>query len=216
MSLALYDLDETLIDGDCSSLWIRYLSDRCLPGTDSIMEQERALMEDYYRGELDMHRYIEMQLRPHVGMSPDALEAGLGRYIEQHIRPLLRPDALESIRAHRAAGDRCVVISASARFLVEAVARLMDIDDVIAIEIELAEGRITGRASGTLSYREGKVTRLQQWLEAERETLAGSWFYSDSHNDLPLLEQVDHPVAVSADRHLRAIAAERGWQQREW
>ncbi|ANG62631.1 hypothetical protein A8C75_09140 [Marinobacterium aestuarii] len=216
MALALYDLDDTLLNGDCSSLWISYMSDQYITDPAPWRAQEQALMVDYQRGELDIHRYVEMQLQHHIGVPLAALDADLERYVEQHIRPRLRPGAIESILEHRAAGDRCVVISASTRFLVEPVARLLGITDVLAIEIELEGGCITGRTQGTPTYREGKVIRLQQWLEAERESLQGSWFYSDSHNDLPLLEKVDNPVAVSADAQLNAIAAERGWQQRNW
>ncbi|UTW13666.1 HAD family hydrolase [Marinobacterium rhizophilum] len=216
MALALYDLDETLINGDCSNLWIRYLSDRYIEDPAPWQAQEHALMQDYYRGELDIHRYVEMQLQHHIGVPLASLDADLERYLECHIRALLRPGAIQSIRDHQAAGDRCVVISASTRFLVEPIARLLGISDVIAIEIELDDDRITGRTQGIPTYREGKVTRLQQWLDTQGESLQGSWFYSDSHNDLPLLEKVDNPVAVSADARLNAIAAERGWQQRNW
>ena len=130
--------------------------------------------------------------------------------------PHVRPAAQDNIREHQAKGDRCLVISASTAFLVKPIANRLGIDDAIGVEIELDNGIITGRPDGVISYQEGKITRLQEWLEREQEALADSWFYSDSRNDLPLLELVCNPVAVSADPHLRAVARERNWRQVEW
>ena len=131
--------------------------------------------------------------------------------MREKIRPILLPAADALIERHREAGHRLLVVTATNRFITEPIVRALGIDQLLACEGEIVDGRYTGEPSGTPCYREGKVTRLQQWLSREDESLEGAFFYSDSHNDLPLLEQVEHPVAVDPDDTLRAHADERGW-----
>ncbi|HCV77403.1 MAG TPA: HAD-IB family hydrolase, partial [Pseudomonas sp.] len=137
-------------------------------------------------------------------------------YLDTVIAPRFYPDARSTVEAHRQAGDRLLVISASAAFLVQPIAACLGIDEVLAIDVEVVAGRYTGRTSGVLTYREGKVIRLEQWLQEQHESLAGASFYSDSRNDLPLLSKVEHPVAVNPDEVLLAQAQAAGWKVLDW
>lgn len=215
MALVIYDLDDTLLNEDCSRLWLRFLMDQGLADAD-ILQQEARLDEDYRRGTLDMNDYLLMQLGPHIGSSLQQATTEVDLFIRQYIEPHIRPSALENIRQHQANGDRCLVVSASVRFLVAPIANYLGIEDAIGVEIELDNEIITGKADGVICYQEGKVIRLNEWLEINGESLEGSWFYSDSHNDLPLLNKVCNPVAVSPDEKLRAVANDNGWSIYEW
>lgn len=215
MALVIYDLDDTLLNEDCSRLWLRFLMDQGLADAD-ILQEEARLDEDYRRGELDMNDYLRMQLGPHIGASIQQATAEIDLFIERYVAPHVRPSALDNIRQHQQKGDRCLVVSASARFLVAPIAKYLGIEDAIGVEIELENQIITGNADGVICYQEGKVTRLNEWLEKTGESMDGSWFYSDSHNDLPLLNQVCNPVAVSPDEKLRAVANDKGWSIYEW
>ncbi len=215
MPLAIYDLDETLINADCSLLWLQFLIDRGLTGP-AIMDNAKELDRRYHQGQLDMHDYVALQLRPHIGQTPAEATQEVELFIKEYVQPRIRPAAVESIRRHKARGDRCLVISASIDFLVEPIAAHLGIEDAIGVRIELNEGRITGRADGPICYREGKVLHLNRWLELQGEQTEGSWFYSDSHNDLPLLEQVDNPVGVSPDEKLAELCTQRGWARVDW
>ena len=128
------------------------------------------------------------------------------------IEPNILPKAEELLARHRTKGDTLLIITATNRFITAPIAERLGVDHLIAVNPEVKEGRYTGRVSGIPSYREGKVTRLEKWLEDQDLTMEGAWFYSDSHNDLPLLEIVEHPVAVDPDDTLREIAKERQWR----
>ncbi len=215
MPLAIYDLDETLINADCSLLWLQFLIDLGL--TDPvIMDDARELDRLYHQGQLDMHDYLALQLRPHLGQTLAEATQEVDLFIRECVQPLIRPSAVENIRRHKARGDRCLVISASIDFLVEPIAAHLGIDDAIGVSIELENDRITGRADGPICYQEGKVLHLNRWLEQQGEHTEGSWFYSDSHNDLPLLEQVDNPVGVSPDPRLAEVCKQSGWAIVNW
>ena len=216
MALVIYDMDETLLNADASTLWIEYLVEQGMADAQEMFAQEQRLMEQYRQGNLDVHDYVAMQLKPNVGMTLEELQPHIERYIDQKIRPVIRDDARSNIAEHKAQGARCLVISASTTFLVAPIAKEVGIDDVIGIDIHLEDERIVGTVKGVPSYREGKVTRLRKWLQQESEQMSGSWFYTDSHNDLPLLEQVCNPVAVNADDKLVRLAEENGWQQVLW
>jgi HAD superfamily hydrolase (TIGR01490 family) len=170
----------------------------------------------YSQGKLAMEDYMTFTLAPLVGRTPDEVEFVVGPFVEDVIEPIIFSDAMRCVAAHRAAGDRLLVISASAHFLVSAIAERLGIDEVLAIETEQQHGCFSGKTEGVLTYREGKVTRLQAWLQAEGETLNGAHFYSDSRNDLPLLLQVPHPHAVNPDPTLRAHAEQAGWEILSW
>jgi HAD superfamily hydrolase (TIGR01490 family) len=183
---------------------------------DTFLQRDQELMGLYSQGKLAMEDYMAFSLRPLIGRTPDAIAEQVERYIDEVIEHRFYPGGRDAISAHRQAGDRALVISASAAFLVKPIAARLGVADVLAIDLDVTDGRYTGRTLGVLTYREGKVLRLADWLELKGETLTGASFYSDSRNDLPLLNAVPKPVAVNPDTVLRAHAKERGWQVVEW
>jgi len=217
MALVMFDLDETLVNGDCSSRWTEYMVQQGLADGEEILATEQALMEDYYQGDLDMGAYMQMMLKPLIGMSVEELDARVREYVETCIRPHIREDARTTVKQVLAQGDRPLVISASPEYLVRPIARELGIEEVLGVKVEVdAQGCLTGDVDGVMTYREGKVIRLEEWLEQHREDMTGSAFYTDSHNDLPLLEKVAFPFAVTPDTQLQALATERGWPVLNW
>ncbi|MDG9928458.1 MULTISPECIES: HAD-IB family hydrolase [unclassified Pseudomonas] len=216
MALAIFDLDETLIHGDCASLWAQHMADIQWVDRDSFVPREQELMALYSRGELAMEDYMAFTLAPLVGRTPEEVEFIVGPFVEDVIEPIIFSDAMRCLAAHRAAGDRLLIVSASAHFLVSAIAERLGVAEVLAIDCELQYGGYSGNLSGVPTYREGKVTRLRAWLESEGESLDGAHFYSDSHNDLPLLQLVPHPHTVNPDPTLRAHAEQAGWDILHW
>ncbi|SIS24320.1 HAD-superfamily subfamily IB hydrolase, TIGR01490 [Aquipseudomonas alcaligenes] len=216
MALAIFDLDETLIHGDCASLWAQHMADIQWVDGESFLAREQELMALYSQGKLAMEDYMAYTLSPLVGRTPEEVEFIVGPFVEDVIEPIIYSDAMRCLAAHRAAGDRLLIISASAHFLVSAIGERLGVEEVLAIDCELQHGCYSGKTSGVLTYREGKVTRLAAWLEAEDESLDGAHFYSDSRNDLPLLQQVPHPHAVNPDPTLRAHAEQAGWDILAW
>ena len=216
MALAIFDLDETLIHGDCASLWAQHMADIQWVDGESFLAREQELMALYSQGKLAMEDYMAYTLSPLVGRTPEEVEFIVGPFVEDVIEPIIYSDAMRCLAAHRAAGDRLLIISASAHFLVSAIGERLGVEEVLAIDCELQHGCYSGKTSGVLTYREGKVTRLAAWLEAESESLDGAHFYSDSRNDLPLLERVPHPHAVNPDAVLREHAERAGWDILHW
>ena len=216
MTLAIFDLDETLIDGDCASLWAHEMAKIGWVDGESFLRKDAELMAEYAFGRLAMEDYMAFSLTPLVGRTAEEVDHVVGPFVEDVIEPLIYSDAMRCIAEHRKAGDRILVISASAQFLVGAVAERLGIDEILAIQLEEQHGFYSGNTRGVLTYREGKVTRLREWAEAAGESLDGAHFYSDSINDLPLLEQVAHPHVVNPDPLLREQAEARGWPVLAW
>ncbi|MGI4982099.1 MAG: HAD family hydrolase [Janthinobacterium lividum] len=216
MTLAIFDLDETLIQGDCASLWSERMCAMAWAPRAVFMRENDALMAAYGEGRLAMEDYMRFSLAPLKGRGVADVEAAIERFVDAVIVPRIYPGARRTVAAHRARGERALVISASGAHLVRPIARRLGIDDVLAIDLDVADGVFTGHTRGTLTYREGKVTRLDAWLRAENESLADASFYSDSRNDLPLLTRVDHPHAVNADPVLAAHARAAGWPILAW
>ena len=208
MALAIFDLDETLIDGDCASLWSHEMAKIGWVDGESFLRKDAELMAEYAFGRLAMEDYMAFSLAPLVGRTAEE--------VEDVIESLIYSDAMRCLAEHRKAGDRILVISASAEFLVAAVAERLGIDEVLAIQLEEQHGFYSGNTRGVLTYREGKVTRLREWADAAGESLDGAHFYSDSINDLPLLEQVAHAHVVNPDPLLREQAEARGWPVLAW
>lgn len=208
--IAFFDLDNTLIDGDSEFAWSRYLVARGLDYMDCVDRFQR----EYEAGVLDIDEYMRFQLQPLSREDWDTLVAWRADYLAGELERRLRPAAVERIAAHRERGDRVVLASASHDFLAEAIANELGFEHCLATRGERADGRYTGRVHGGACFREGKLRAVERWL-AKRDMEIGdldeSWFYSDSHNDLPLLEAVSHPVCVTPDDHLRARAADRAW-----
>ncbi len=212
MSLAIFDLDNTLISLDSDHAWGEFLLEQGAVDPVAYKEANDRFMADYEAGTLDMTEFLAVALQPLAENSPAQLAAWHQQFMASKIEPHILPRGEELIARHRASGDTLLIITATNRFITGPIADRLGVDDLIAVEPEQVDGRYTGRVSGVPSYREGKVTRLEQWLEGRDLSLHDAWFYSDSHNDLPLLELVDHPVAVDPDATLRQTAEQRGWR----
>jgi HAD superfamily hydrolase (TIGR01490 family) len=166
------------------------------------------------RGTLDIHEYLGFALRPLAAHSPAELERWHAEFMRDRVVPMITPAARELVRSHLRDGDLCAIITATNSFVTAPIAREFAVEHLIATEPERRDGRFTGRVAGTPCFREGKLARLDQWLAARRQRLedfAQSSFYSDSHNDLPLLRRVTRPVAVDPDEPLAGEAQRQGW-----
>jgi HAD superfamily hydrolase (TIGR01490 family) len=212
VSLAIFDLDNTLISIDSDHAWGEFLLEQGAVDPIAYREANERFMADYNAGTLDMAAFLEMALKPLADNTPEQLTSWHQQFMASKIEPHILPKAEELLARHRTKGDTLLIITATNRFITAPIAERLGVDDLIAVDPEMIDGRYTGRVAGIPSYREGKVTRLQQWLEDKEFTIDGAWFYSDSHNDLPLLEQVEHPVAVDPDDTLRQVAEERQWR----
>ena len=212
MSLAIFDLDNTLLSIDSDHAWGEFLVEQGAVDPVAYREANERFLADYNAGTLDMAAFLEMALKPLAENTPEQLAAWHQQFIARKIEPHILPKAEELLARHRTKGDTLLIITATNRFITGPIAERLGVDNLIAVEPEMVDGRYTGRVDGVPSYREGKVIRLQAWLEAQDLTMDGAWFYSDSHNDLPLLEKVDHPVAVDPDDTLRKVAEERNWR----
>ena len=211
MSLAIFDLDQTLLRGDSDYAWGRFLIEsHVVDGAEYERENERYYAQ-YQAGTLDIMEFLAFALYPLSQHDRATLDRWHRRYMQSKVLPMITPEARALVDKHRARGDTLLIITATNRFVTEPIAREFDVPHLIATEPEERDGRYTGKVAGTPCYREGKVLRLQEWMTQHGETLTGSWFYSDSHNDLPLLSIVDHPVAVDPDDILRREARQRCW-----
>lgn len=212
MALAIFDLDETLISSDSDHEWCQFLVNRGLVDAETHNRQSDAFYKQYQLGELDIDAYLAFACSVLTKFSMDELFALRSEFIEEVIKPLILPRARELIARHLEAGDYPMVITSTIEFVTSPIVELFCIETLIAPVPEIIDSRYTGNITGTPSFAQGKVTRLKQWLDENDENLSGSYFYSDSHNDLPLLHRVDHPVAVDPDEKLRAAAKENNWQ----
>lgn len=206
MSLAIFDLDNTLIAGDSDHLWGEFLIDQGRVDAGHYRERNDFFYQAYQQGTLDIHAYLEFALAPLRGFSQNELAALHLAFMQHKIHPILLPKAKTLIEQHRNNGDTLLIITATNRFITEPIARLLEIPHLLASEPELQDGRYTGRAIGIPCFQDGKVKRLQDWLNTTGQDLSTSYFYSDSANDIPLLQAVSHPVAVDPDTRLRDFA----------
>ncbi|MCY1424967.1 putative phosphatase [compost metagenome] len=216
MALAIFDLDETLIHGDCASLWSAQMGRLGWVDGQSFVKKDAELMDAYGKGHLRMEDYMVFSLEPVAGRTPEEVEHLVEPWVEDFIEPIIFSDACKTIAEHRKAGDRILIISASGTHLVKPIAARLGVDEFLGIDLEIKNGVYTGNTVGTLTYREGKITRLLEWLDQEEENLEGACFYSDSRNDLPLLRKVDNPRVVNPDPVLLAEASEKGWPVFTW
>ncbi|HSC48266.1 MAG TPA: HAD family hydrolase [Gammaproteobacteria bacterium] len=211
MKLALFDLDHTLLDGDSDSLWGQYLVREGVLDGERYARANARYYADYRAGRLDIHEFLAFGLKPLADNDPARLEAWRERFVADSILPRIPAEARALLGRHREAGHVLAIITATNSFVTAPVAAALGVPHLIATEPERDGGRFTGRISGVPCFREGKVTRLKEWLYEEAYTPEETWFYSDSHNDLPLLTAVQHPVAVNPDEVLLRTARERGW-----
>ncbi|MBD3635043.1 MAG: HAD family hydrolase [Methylophaga sp.] len=212
MALAIFDLDNTLLGGDSDFLWGRYLCENGIVEEEAYRRANEHYYQQYLEGCLDIYEFLEFVFRPLASHDMQTLESWREAYLEQKIKPLLLPAAEALVETHRSQGDTLLIITATNSFLTRPIAQMMGIENLIATDPEIVNGRFSGRVAGQPSFQHGKVERLRQWLQSRGEELKDSTFYSDSHNDLPLLELVDTPVAVDPDPKLQAVAQKRGWR----
>ncbi|WP_333879263.1 HAD family hydrolase [Methylobacter sp.] len=211
MSLAIFDLDNTLIADDSDYLWGQFLVDQGIVDKNHYEDANARFYEDYKQGTLDIVEFLRFSLQPLAHNDPDQLYQWRAQFIEQAIKPLLLEPAQQLIAKHKDRGDTLLVITATNRFVTEPIVRLYGIENLLATTPEFINGRYTGGFNGIPCFREGKVKLLEAWLKDSTETMQDSWFYSDSHNDLPLLKLVDHPVAVNPDEKLTEFAEAANW-----
>ena len=211
MPLALFDLDNTLLAGDSDHRWGEFLCDQGLVDPAEFAARNDQFYADYQAGTLDVDAYLRFALEPIAGKTPAEIAPLQAAFMADYITPMLLPAASELIAEHRAQGDQLLIITATNTVVTGPIAERLGIETLIGSEVAIENGRYTGEPRGTPSYREGKVTRLSEWLKETGNTLSGAWFYSDSHNDLPLLSRVDRPVVVDPDPELRAHAEAVDW-----
>lgn len=217
MRLALFDLDNTLLNGDSDYEWGQFMVERGVVEREAYESQNRIYYQQYVDGTLDIHEYLGFALRPLAAHSPEELSRWHAQFMRERIGPMILPAARALVRRHLDAGELCAIITATNSFVTGPIAREFGIEHLIATEPERArDGRFTGRVAGTPCFREGKLARLDEWLaRLGRRTseFESSTCYSDSHNDLPLLERVTRPVAVDPDETLAREAVRRGWER---
>ena len=210
--LILFDLDNTLLSGDSDFEWAQFLIEQGVLDREVYEARNQAFYDDYKAGVLDIHAFLDFQLKPLSRHPRAVLDAWHRDFMARRIRPMIRPAARALVERH--GEDLRVIISATNTFVTAPIAREFGIAELIATEPEERGGEFTGGVRGIPCFREGKVQRLEAWLAARGAALGAyseSWFYSDSLNDLPLLTRVTHPVAVDPDETLRAHAQRSGW-----
>jgi len=214
-ALALFDLDNTLLPIDSDVAWAQFLVDRNVVNAQWYSQRNDYFYAQYCAGTLDIYEFLDFQLAPLAQHPRSQLLAWREEFMRDVIRPQIHPPARELVRQHQQEGALCAIVTATNSFITGPIAREFYVEHLIATEIEIgADGNFTGKPAGLPSFREGKVTRVEQWLALQGLGLTDfseSWFYSDSMNDLPLLARVGSPVAVNPDSRLRAHAQAQGW-----
>jgi len=211
MALAIFDLDNTLIGNDSDYLWGEFMVSRGYVDGEAFAAQNAQFYEDYKSGDLDIFAYLRFALAPLSQQSMETLKEWHKDFMKEYIEPHILPKALALVEKHQKAGDRTIIITATNSFITRPIGERYGITELLGSDGEIINNRYTGAVTGVPTFQEGKVTRLNEWLKQEGETLEGSFFYSDSHNDLPLLKIVDHPVVVDGDDTLMAYAKENNW-----
>lgn len=212
MALALFDLDNTLLAGDSDYLWGEFLTEQGIVDKDTYEKENQRFYEDYKKGTLDIHEFQAFSQQPLVDNDTQKMLAIRGQFLEEKIRPIMSPASFELIAKHRDQGDTLVVITATNSFVTQPIVSAFGIENLLATEAEVIDGKYTGKIAGIPCFQGGKVERLHLWMQEHDLSMQGSWFYSDSHNDLPLLKEVEHPVAVDADEQLLDYAKSKNWQ----
>ncbi|CAM8356593.1 SerB Phosphoserine phosphatase [Candidatus Methylopumilus planktonicus] len=216
MNLALFDLDNTILAGDSDYNWSRFLIQEGYLDGAIHAEKNEKFYADYKAGTLDIYAFVEFQFKPLARNPRTVLNQLLKKYVEEVIKPMITEKARALVKRHQDEGDLIIVITATNSFITKPIAELFGIENLIGTDPEEKEGEFTGKVSGLPSFKEGKVTRLEAWLKNKKLSLASfekSYFYSDSHNDLPLMQKVTHPVAVDSDDVLSKYAQSKGWPQ---
>lgn len=211
MALAIFDLDNTLICNDSDFLWGEFLVKKGYVNAKEFSAINAEFYADYKAGTLDIFAYQRFALQPLSQQTMETLEQWHLEFMQEFIEPIVLPKALELVQKHKDAGDEVMIITATNTFITRPIGKRYGIDTLLGTEGEIIDGRYTGEVAGMPTFQEGKVTRLNEWLKENNKTLEGSYFYSDSHNDLPLLKIVDYPVVVDGDDKLIAHAKQHNW-----
>lgn len=211
MELAIFDLDNTLLGGDSDFLWGQFLVQNGIVDGAHYERENQRFYGEYQAGTLDIYAYLEFALAPLATHDPADLQIWRVKFVNEWIRPRILPKAVALLSHHQGMGHRRLIITATNRFVTQPIATLLGVSQLLATEVEMINGRYTGKTSGIPCFQEGKVKRLETWLKKTGYSLKNSWFYSDSHNDIPLLSQVTYPVAVDPDPSLNQHAERQGW-----
>jgi HAD superfamily hydrolase (TIGR01490 family) len=214
MDLALFDLDHTLLPLDSDTEWGRFLARLRVVDPEHQEREHSRFYSEYVAGTLDIFEFLEFQLAPLAANPRETLDAWHDRFMEEVIAPAILPSATELLDRHRERGDVVAIVTATNDFVTGPIARRLGVEHLIATNVEVVDGRCTGRVAGLPNYREGKVARTEQWLRSigrDWDSFGRTWFYSDSANDIPLLSRVTNPIATNPDERLAAHARERGW-----
>ncbi|RFC40534.1 MAG: HAD-superfamily subfamily IB hydrolase, TIGR01490 [Candidatus Nitrotoga sp. CP45] len=215
MNLALFDLDNTLLNGDSDFEWAQFLIEQGVLDRELFEAKNLAFYEQYKAGTLDIYEFLDFQLKPLSRHARKVLNGWRDDFMQRKVRGMMTAPAQELVARHRVAGDVCIIITATNSFVTSPIAREFGVEHLIATEPEEKDGEFTGCVAGVPCFREGKITRLESWL-AQRgwgwDSFADSFFYSDSLNDLPLLAKVNNPIAVDPDATLRKHAEQHGWR----
>ncbi len=211
MALTIFDLDNTLLAGDSDYLWGQYLVDKKIVDAHEYERQNQRFYREYREGSLDILEFLFFSLKPLADYSQEQLHAWRQDFLDTIIRPIITRDAVSLVEKHRRCGDTLLVITATNRFVTEPIVECFGIENLLATEPERDHSGYTGRVTGVPCFQKGKVIRLNEWLEKTGHHLQDATFYSDSHNDLPLLNAIEHPIAVDPDHKLRAHAIASGW-----
>ena len=211
MALALFDLDNTLLNGDSDHGWGMYLAEIGAVDANHHKHMQDKYYQDYVRGELDIIEFLNFHLAVLAQYPKNTLYEWRDQFLAKIIQPMISSGKGELVEKHRALGHHLIIITATSDFVAQPIADCFNVDTLIATTAEKVDGEYTGSVTDTPCFQDGKIKRLEYWTQANNENLDGSWFYSDSYNDLPLLQIVDNPVAVTPDQRLRAHATQSNW-----
>lgn len=211
MKLALFDLDNTLLAGDSDHGWGNWLCEKGIVDKAYYQQKNDEFYQNYIAGNLNVTDYLNFTLTVLKEHSIAQLNEWHKAFMQEVIEPIILKKAEELLARHRRQGYRLVIVTATNRFVTDPIAKRLKVDDLIATECEIKNNKYTGEVINTPCFQEGKVIRVKSWLKQHNASIAGSYFYSDSINDLPLLSIVDNPVAVDPDDKLRAIAEKNHW-----
>lgn len=211
MKLTIFDLDNTLLSGDSDYLWGQFLIEQGLVDKQYYERENLRFYKEYEAGTLDIYEFLQFSLKPLADNDIHFLTELRNKFIIEKIKPIIPQASHDLIQKHREAGGYLLIITATNRFVTEPIANELKVDELIATDPEFTNGRFTGNVTGVPCFRDGKVIRLKHWLTENGQNLSESWFYSDSHNDLPLLELVQNPIAVNPDDTLAQHAEMKGW-----
>ncbi len=211
MTLAIFDLDNTLLAGDSDYSWGQFLVDHQIVDAEYYAAENERFYQQYKEGKLDIYEFQAFSQKPLTEHSLDQLYAWREEFVRDYVLPMITDKARELVEKHRAQGDTLLVITATNRFVTEPIVKQFDIPNLLATDPEMDDSGYTGQVAGIPCFQDGKIERLNLWLKETNESLEDAWFYSDSNNDLPLLKVVDNPCAVDPDDTLKDYAKQNKW-----